>query len=486
MLAAKVGESAPAFELPGVVAGGDALRTVRSGDYAGRWLAMIFYPRDFSFVCPTELTSFSARLADFRQRGCELLGVSVDPVETHRQWMAVPPAEGGLGPLGFPLASDTAGEVARAYGAWSEAKQVATRGLFIVDPAGVLQYAVVHNLNVGRSPAEVLRVLDALRTGGLCPASWTEADGTIDPERALQPGRTLGHYRIRQRLGGGTFGTVFSAWDLHLERMVALKVLRRTLFESRGVALAEARAAARVNHPHTCTVYAVEEEDGLPLIVMEFLDGEPLSQAIARGLAGDGSLRFARQMAAGLAAAHAQHVVHGDFKPANVMITRDGLAKILDFGLSSRRPADCLRPRVDAPAASREATVEFGPRASADVAATIDVADATPSGGLRGSLAYMAPEQAMGQPATAASDVFSFGLTFFEMLTGRRALAAQSPAEILVALQSEELGQRLARTVPSVHRMHRDLLSAMLAHRPSDRLTMSDVTQSLHAGLARA
>ena len=228
---AKVGEAAPEFALACADARDQDRQAVRSSDYAGRWAILVFYPRDFSFVCPTELTSFSARWLDFRQRGCELLGVSVDSVELHREWLGTPPTEGGLGPLQFPLASDPNGAMARAYGVWVDQKQVCTRGLFIIDPDGILQYAVVHNLNVGRSPDEVLRVLDALQTGGLCPASWTSADGTIDAERALQPGRILGHYRIRQKLGGGTFGTVFAAWDLRLERTVALKVLKRKVFD---------------------------------------------------------------------------------------------------------------------------------------------------------------------------------------------------------------------------------------------------------------
>ena len=187
-LVAKVGEAAPEFALACADARDQNRQAVRSSDYAGRWAILIFYPRDFSFVCPTELTSFSARWPDFRQRGCDLLGISVDSVELHREWLSTPPAEGGLGPLQFPLASDPDGAMARAYGVWVDQKQVSTRGLYIIDPAGILQYAVVHNLNVGRSPDEVLRVLDALQTGGLCPASWTAADGTIDAERACNRG----------------------------------------------------------------------------------------------------------------------------------------------------------------------------------------------------------------------------------------------------------------------------------------------------------
>ena len=152
---------------------------------------LVFYPRDVSFVCPTELTAFSARLDEFRRRDCEILGVSVDPIESHRQWLTTPESEGGLGQLQFPLAADPDGKMSQSFGVWVPDKKVSTRGLFLIDPTGDLQYTVVHNLSVGRSADEILRVLDALRAGGLCPAGWTSADGTLDVERALQPGRVL-------------------------------------------------------------------------------------------------------------------------------------------------------------------------------------------------------------------------------------------------------------------------------------------------------
>lgn len=112
MPAAEVGRTAPDFALPCACAGHEGRRLARRSDFAGRWLALISYPRDFSFVCPTELTAFSARLGDFEKRDCRLLGVSVDPVELHREWLATPPSQGGVGPLRFPLASDGDGAAA--------------------------------------------------------------------------------------------------------------------------------------------------------------------------------------------------------------------------------------------------------------------------------------------------------------------------------------------------------------------------------------
>ena len=330
----RVGHAAPDFTLECISLDQDHARTVSLDDYRGRWLMLFFYPRDFTFVCPTELTVFSATIDDFEQRDCDIVAISVDSIELHGEWISTPASKGGLGPLQFPLGSDPDGNLAKAYGVWIPEKEVSTRGMFLIDPEGVLQYSVIHSLSVGRTPEEVLRVLDALRTGGLCPASWTSADGTIDLEGALAPGRILGHYRIRKRRGSGAFGSVFAAWDMRLERTVALKVLRRNLLESREATVNEARAAARLNHPSVCGVHAVEEEDGVPIIVMEYLDGQPLSSEIAEKIPPERAVTLASQIAAGLAAAHDQQVVHGDLKPANIMVTRDGRAKILDFGLA--------------------------------------------------------------------------------------------------------------------------------------------------------
>jgi len=337
-------------------------------------------------------------------------------------------------------------------------------------------------LNVGRSPDEVLRVLDALQTGGLCPASWTSADGTIDPERALQSGRILGHYRIRQKLGAGTFGTVFAAWDLRLERNVALKVLNRNVFESRDAVLVEARTAAKVNHPHICTVYAVEEEDGLPLIAMEYLDGRTLSRRITEGLPPGVARNLAAQIASGMAAAHAQQVVHGDLKPANVIVSGQDTAKILDFGLAGPRhefrTAGIGRHQERRPAIPPGKSAEFPEmdETRVDAGAQSSGSQSGDENGIRGTPAYMSPEQAAGRRPTPASDVFSFGLTLFEMLTGRMALTDASLGSLLVRLQTQDLGPKLAAQVDEPYRM---LLAAMLARDAARRPAMSNVLEQL-------
>jgi len=486
MSGVNIGHPAPEFEVSTVTAGNPTPRVLGTGDFTGRWLVLFFYPRDFSFVCPTELISFSARVDDFRQRDCELLAVSVDSTARHNEWLATPPEDGGLGPLRYPLASDPEGHLARTFGVWVPEKEVSTRGLFVIDPDGVVQYAVIHNLNVGRNADEVLRVLTALRTGGLCPASWTRADGTLDAEGALQPGRILGHYRIREKLGEGSFGTVFAAWDIRLERMVALKILRRSLGEARQSLLAEARAAAALNHPNLCAIHTVDIEDGLPVIAMEYVDGQTLDRIIRKGLKIETARRLAVRVAAGLAAAHERNVVHGDLKPANIIVSRDGEPKILDFGLARIR-AGYLRTR-ESSGAVKGGPSKPAPTESADPASTLDYhsnLDSTASwgdGGLTGTPAYLSPEQAAGEPGGAAGDVFSLALTIFEMLTGRRALAGDSVVEVVGRLRDEDLADTLAPQLPGEYR---PLLAEMLRRTPQQRPTMRQVADRLCAELDR-
>ncbi|HWS86404.1 MAG TPA: peroxiredoxin [Pyrinomonadaceae bacterium] len=179
MAEAKVGQPAPAFDMPSTKNIEKLNENVRLDDYKGRWLVLLFYPLDFTFVCPTELTSFSDRYEDFEGIGAAVVGVSTDSVHSHRAWLKTPRDKGGVEGLRYPLASDITKSVARDYGVLIEEKGVALRGLFVIDPEGTLRYAVIHDLNVGRSADETLRVIQALQTGGLCQADWRPGQETL-------------------------------------------------------------------------------------------------------------------------------------------------------------------------------------------------------------------------------------------------------------------------------------------------------------------
>jgi len=179
MAEAKVGQPAPSFDMPSTKNIEKLNENVRLDDYKGRWLVLLFYPLDFTFVCPTELTSFSDRYEDFEGIGAAVIGVSTDSVHSHRAWLKTPRDKGGVEGLKYPLASDITKQVARDYGVLIEDKGVALRGLFVIDPEGTLRYAVIHDLNVGRSADETLRVIQALQTGGLCQAEWRPGQETL-------------------------------------------------------------------------------------------------------------------------------------------------------------------------------------------------------------------------------------------------------------------------------------------------------------------
>jgi peroxiredoxin (alkyl hydroperoxide reductase subunit C) len=168
----QVTKKAPDFDMPSTKDIKTLKENIRLTDYKGKWLIMFFYPLDFTFVCPTEIKAFSDKYEEFKKAGAEVLAVSTDSVYSHRAWITTPEEKGGLGSIKFPLASDITKDVSRDYGVLMEEKGIALRGLFIIDPDGVLQYQVVHALNVGRSVDETLRVLEALKTGGLCGADW--------------------------------------------------------------------------------------------------------------------------------------------------------------------------------------------------------------------------------------------------------------------------------------------------------------------------
>ena len=174
-----VGRPAPDFNLETVNGDGQSFGAAQLIDYEGKWLVLFFYPLDFTFVCPTEITALSVAAPIFRKLDAEILGISVDSIYSHKAWIHTPKENGGLGPLNFPLASDITKSTSRDYGVLMEEEGIALRGLFIINPEGELQYQVVNHNNVGRSVDETLRVLQALQSGGLCPVNWKPGDRNL-------------------------------------------------------------------------------------------------------------------------------------------------------------------------------------------------------------------------------------------------------------------------------------------------------------------
>ena len=173
MPGSEVGSPAPSFVLDAVV--NQEFKKVSLSDYSGKWVVLFFYPGDFTFVCPTEIKGFNKALAEFSAVNTQILAVSVDSKFSHLAWIK----SGALDQLEYPLLSDFSKQTARAYGVLDEEKSSARRGLFIIDPNGVIQHRVVHSDKVGRSVEETLRVLKALQTEELCPLNWKPGDKTI-------------------------------------------------------------------------------------------------------------------------------------------------------------------------------------------------------------------------------------------------------------------------------------------------------------------
>lgn len=171
-----VGLQAPSFKMNTVAGNGNDFKEVSLKDYEGKWLVLFFYPLDFTFVCPTEISGFNKVYDEFKDLNADVLAVSTDSVYSHQAWIKTPVTDGGLGKLSFPIASDMTHDISKEYGVLLENEGIALRGLFIIDPKGDLKYSVVHDLNVGRSTDEVLRVLKGLQSGGLCPIDWEDGD----------------------------------------------------------------------------------------------------------------------------------------------------------------------------------------------------------------------------------------------------------------------------------------------------------------------
>jgi peroxiredoxin 2/4 len=168
----KVGEPAPDFTMEGIM--GRKFTKVSLSDCRGKWLVLFFYPLDFTFVCPTEITEFSKRCKEIEELKGQILGVSVDSAYSHLAWI-----EGKLGEQTYPLLSDITKAASRDYGVLIENQGIALRGTFIIDPQGIVRWMVVNELSVGRSIDETIRVLKALQTGELCPVEWEPGEETL-------------------------------------------------------------------------------------------------------------------------------------------------------------------------------------------------------------------------------------------------------------------------------------------------------------------
>ena len=184
-----VQKKAPDFDTEAVI--GKDFKKVKLGDYKGKWVVLFFYPLDFTFVCPTEITAFGDKLQEFKKLNAEVVACSVDSKFSHLKWNSMSRQEGGLGGIAYPILADINKKIAADYGVLLDAG-IALRGLFIINPEGQIVYEVVHDLPVGRSVEEVLRVLSALQnvqqTGEVCPANWTKGGKTMkpDPEKSKE------------------------------------------------------------------------------------------------------------------------------------------------------------------------------------------------------------------------------------------------------------------------------------------------------------
>jgi Tol biopolymer transport system component len=306
----------------------------------------------------------------------------------------------------------------------------------------------------------VLRhAVDALLTHEAASLAFLElpagalAAESMDLSNQRLSGRRVGPFDVGPLLGAGGMGEVYRARDARLERDVAIKILPEVFaHDSERIARfrREAKTLASLNHPHIAAIYGLEESEGVSVLVMELVEGDDLSQRIARGaIPLDEAIPIATQIAEALAVAHEHGIIHRDLKPANIKVRRDGVVKVLDFGLAkAMEPAGAAAVHSDA--------------------ATITTPAMTRAGIILGTATYMAPEQARGRRVDKRADVWAFGAVLFEMLTGRRAFDGEDVADVLGAVVRLEPDWRsLSPDVPPPVRL---LLQRCLVKDPRERV----------------
>jgi serine/threonine protein kinase/DNA-binding winged helix-turn-helix (wHTH) protein len=333
----------------------------------------------------------------------------------------------------------------------------------------------------------------------IVPVEWQETTADIPKVEGLQTsvplaanrnggltGTSISRYRVLEVLGGGGMGVVYRAEDLKLGRPVALKFLPEEVVEQPATIQRferEAQTASALNHPNICTIHGIEEYEGKPFIVMELLEGEALSTRLARShgpLALTTVLDVAIQVCSGLQAAHAKGIIHRDVKPANIFLTKDGPAKILDFGLAKLASSE-----EEQTAMPDDGSLPFSrssQKRPAQHSSLPDVTNLTATGTALGTLAYMSPEQIRKEKLDARTDLFSFGLVLYEMATGRRAFLGESAAVVHEAiLQHTPSSARELR--PSVPRRLNEIISKALE---KDRAQRYQSAMEMREDLLRA
>jgi len=344
---------------------------------------------------------------------------------------------------------------------WRRVEQICHDALDrpIAERAAFLEVACGEDVHL-RGEVEALLMEEAAGSAFLESPIGAVAAAAMEPGPARLSGHRVGVFDVGALLGAGGMGEVYRARDSRLDRDVAIKILPEAFaHDAERVARfqREAKTLASLNHPNIAAIYGLEESAGMTVLVMELVEGDDLSHHLSRGaIPLDEAVPIAKQMAEALAAAHEHGVIHRDLKPANIKVRRDGVVKVLDFGL-----AKAMDPA--------------GASAGHSTNATITTPATTQVGMVLGTAAYMAPEQARGRPVDKRADVWAFGAVLFEMLTGRRAFDGEDVTEVLGAVV--RLEPDWATLPPEVPVSVRALLQRCLVKEPRERV--ADIAAAL-------